>query len=172
MWSFGSSVNCAWAQSGDHSIPQPISSLVVPGTLTKCGGGTSPTPPPPPTGAGASPTTPKVDRADRWPSLSFTTTRYSISEPLANALTSWNTRYGALSSVPSGCHVDVPTGRNANDACANLLAGIAARTSARPASTPPADGDMKDTAGALSLSAIDRFALYTCTLSGGTVTVT
>jgi hypothetical protein len=70
----------------------------------------------------------------------LTTARYSINDPFGSALTSWNTRYGALSSVPSRCHCVVPTGRKANDVCTGVLAGTAARISARLATTPPADG--------------------------------
>jgi hypothetical protein len=35
--------------------------------------------------------------------LSSTTARYSTGVPGVSADTSWNTRYGALSSVPTGC---------------------------------------------------------------------
>jgi hypothetical protein len=49
--------------------------------------------------------------AERLPLLSLTTARYSSSVPLATPETSWKTRYGALSSVPSGFHSRVPTGR-------------------------------------------------------------
>ena len=41
---------------------------------------------------------------DRLPLWSRSTARYSTSVPLARPVTSWKTRYGALSSVPSAVH--------------------------------------------------------------------
>src|SRR6478735_9923218 len=130
--------SCAWAQSGAQSAEQPISEFRSPGTLTFAGWTTLSFPPEiGPVGAG-SPTTAQVPVADRWPELSFNTARYSTRAPLARPVTSWNTRYGALSSVPSGRQSVVPTGRQAKLTWLNPPAGAATPTSARPPTVAPA----------------------------------
>src|SRR5205085_552895 len=96
-------VRCARAQSGCQSLAQPISVLSDPGTVTDVTTGSG--------GAGGSPTMPDVFATARFPEESFRTARYSRRVPFARWVTSWKTRYGALSSVPSKVHADVPTGR-------------------------------------------------------------
>ena len=54
---------------------------------------------------------PYDEAAETLPLLSLATARYSSRVPLVIEVTSWNTRYGALSSVPSVVHACVPTGR-------------------------------------------------------------
>ena len=44
-----------------------------------------------------------------WSRLSSTTARYSSCVPRSSPLMSWNTWYGALSSVPTACHGSFPT---------------------------------------------------------------
>src|SRR5512139_4105487 len=164
MSSSASSASCACGQAGSQSpgsLPpsvelsgQPISEPWLPGIDTACGWVTGPTPPPPPpAGGGGSPTTPYVEATPRSPSWSRTTARYSSSVPLAIERTSWNTRYGALSSVPSRVHLVPPTGRQATLTWSKSLPGRPTPTSARPDTTPPAPGDLKNGAGATSSSA-------------------
>ena len=162
------------SQSGCQSPGQPISLLSVPGTLTASGWSTGPPPPPPPSPAAAGRRrSAYVWATDRLPLWSRSTARYSTSVPLARSVTSWNTRYGALSSVPSGVHV-VGAGRAPGDR--HLVEAVGRDGDADLG--PPAD----DAAGAgraevhrrrVALRAARRLpARHTTALSGGTVTVT
>ena len=103
--------------------------------------------------------------------LSRSTARYSTSVPFASAETSWKTRYGALSSVPSGVHSPPPTGRQASVTWLKPPSGTATVIGERPPTTPPADGFSTCTAGASSRSASVPAARHTTADRGGTVTV-
>ncbi len=145
----------------------------LPGTDTAVGWVTGPVPPPPPGGGSVagSPTVAYVEVTDRLSELSRSTARYSTSVPLASEETSWKTRYGALSSVPSGVHSPPPTGRQARVTWLKPPSGTATVIGERPPTTPPADGFSKCTAGASSRSARVPAARHTTADSGGTVTV-
>src|SRR6478752_9673782 len=136
--SSGRLVSWACVHSGCQSPGHPIALFSVPGTLTLAGWTTLSFPPDAAAGGGL-PRTADVPVADRCPALSFSTARYSTSRPLGRAETSWNTRYGALSSVPSGCHAVVPTGRQAKLTWLNPLDGTVTPTSARLSTVAPVD---------------------------------
>ena len=52
---------------------------------------------------------PRAALVDVCPPLSNTTARYWTGVPACRSLTSWNTWYGALSSVPTDVHGPSPT---------------------------------------------------------------
>ena len=91
---------------------------------------------------------------------------------MAWALTSSNTRYGALSSVPSTRQLLVPTGRTAKVTWLKALSVRAAEISARPPTTAPGCGEVTHVVGAALRWAILPRAFQTDTDSAGTLAVT
>jgi len=169
IWSSVSSVSWAWSHSSAQSA-QPISELCVPGTDTADGWVTGS----PRAASGAGPvalTTPaQAPSAVTRPAASFTTARYSRTEPTGRPDTSWYTRNGALSSVPMVRHADVPTGRYRKVVWAKVSVATIADTSARPP-TPDA-GSVSVTVGAAPLTSTLELERHTATDSAGNWTVT
>ena len=115
-----------------------------------------------------------VEVADTRPYASSTTARYSSSVPLAIPDTSWKTRYGALSSVPSTVQAVVPTGRYAMVTSLRPFTVppvSVAPIAARPPTTPPEPAVMASVE-AVRLRSMGSLATYTTADIAGTVTVT
>ena len=117
---------------------QPSSEPWLPGIETSAGCGTGPTGRRRP--GGALPTTPHVDATPRSPSWSRTTTRYSSIVPLARPLTSWKTRYGALSSVPSRCQARAHRAPARRSPAGSRRAARRRRSACAPRARHPAAG--------------------------------
>jgi len=124
---------------------------------------------PPPTWA--LPTTAQDPLAATRPAASRVTARYSRTEPTGMPETSWKTRKGALSSVPTTLQSVAPRARTRKVVWAKVPAVTSAPTSARPATLVPA-ATLSATVGAAEPVVIALLAFHTLTESGGTVTVT
>ncbi len=172
IWSLASSVIWAWSHHGSQSAGQSISLFRVPAIATVARLGS----------AGGSPSsgTVWVGRLTTWvvvespatrPAASLTTARYSSGVSSGMSDTSWNTRNGALSSVPRGCHA---RGTDLTPHERRLREGARRDVGARPRcgrSAPPSASTVS-TVGAAPVVEIGLLAFHTLRDSGGTVTVT
>ena len=93
------------SHGGSQSRRQPISLPWLPGTETASGWVIGPRSTPASAGGCGCPTIALVETTPKSPSWSRAMARYSTGVPWASPLTSWKTRYGALSSVPSAVHL-------------------------------------------------------------------
>ena len=135
------------SHGGSQSAPQPISLPWLPGTDTASGWVIGPRSMPASAGGCGCPTIALVETTPKSPSWSRAMARYSTGVPWASPLTSWNTRYGALSSVPSLRHVVSPTGRHAKVTWVKSPPGTVTPTSARPVTMPASPGAVNDGIG-------------------------
>ena len=140
------------SHGGSQSAAQPISLPWLPGTETASGCVIGPRLIPGSAGGCGCPTTALVETTPKSPSWSRAMARYSTGVPWASPLTSWKTRYGALSSVPMGCQSCVPTGRQAKVTWVKSPPGMATPISARPVTIAVAPG-AENTGAGTSLSA-------------------